>query len=74
MELINPNVELLFWSVLAICVCAVWEIVWKAIALWKAARNNHLGWFVCIAVINSAGILPIIYILMQKKMKNIENQ
>jgi len=45
----------------------VWEIVWKLIALWKAARNNHLAWFVCIGILNTAGILPIIYILMNRK-------
>jgi len=48
-------------------VLAIWEIVWKLIGLWKAARNNELGWFICIAVINSIGILPIIYILMNRK-------
>jgi hypothetical protein len=46
-----------------IIVFAVWEAVWKLIALWKAGRNNHLAWFICIALINTAGILPIVYIL-----------
>jgi hypothetical protein len=46
---------------------AIWEIVWKLIALWKAGRNNHLAWFICLALINTAGILPIVYILMHKK-------
>jgi sorbitol-specific phosphotransferase system component IIC len=50
----------------------LWEAVWKIIALWKAARNNQLAWFICIAVINTVGILPIIYILMQMKKKSDE--
>lgn len=50
-----------------ILILGIWEIVWKLIAMWKAGRNNHLGWFLCLAVINSVGILPIIYILRQRK-------
>ena len=40
----------------------IWEAVWKAIGLWKSARNNQLAWFVCIVIFNTAGILPIIYL------------
>lgn len=59
-----------FLPILAILI--LWEAVWKIIALWKAARNNQLAWFICIAVINTVGILPIIYILMQMKKKSDE--
>jgi hypothetical protein len=48
-------------------VFGIWEAVWKLIALWKAGRNNHLAWFICIALLNTAGILPIIYILLHRK-------
>ncbi len=47
----------------------VWELTWKVIAMWKAARNNQLIWFICIAFFNTIGILPIIYILLQRKNK-----
>jgi hypothetical protein len=53
-------------------VLAVWEIIWKLIAMWKAGRNNHLAWFICIALINTAGILPIVYILMYRKKTSAE--
>ncbi|MEO8762279.1 MAG: DUF5652 family protein [Bacteroidia bacterium] len=45
----------------------IWEGVWKLIAMWKAGRNNHLAWFICIALINTVGILPIVYILTHRK-------
>jgi sorbitol-specific phosphotransferase system component IIC len=45
----------------------IWDGIWKLIAMWKAGRNNHLAWFICIALINTIGILPIIYILMHRK-------
>lgn len=40
----------------------LWSIVWKGIALWYAARNGHKVWFVVLLVLNTAGILDIIYI------------
>ena len=52
-----------------ILILMIWDAVWKLIALWKSARNNHLVWFVVIAIINSVGILPIIYILMHRSDK-----
>jgi len=48
---------------ITILVLAIWESVWKAIAMWKSARNNQLQWFICLVIFNTAGILPIVYIL-----------
>ena len=50
----------LFW--LAISLALVWSLTWKGIALWKASRNEHLVWFIVLFLINTLGILPIIYI------------
>ena len=48
---------------LVIGVLGIWEGVWKCIAMWKSARNSQLAWFICIAVFNTVGILPIIYLI-----------
>ena len=50
-----------------IILLVLWDSVWKLIALWKSARNNQLAWFVCLAIFNTAGILPILYILVFQK-------
>ncbi|MCL5798419.1 MAG: DUF5652 family protein [Patescibacteria group bacterium] len=42
---------------------AIWEIVWKGIGLWRSARAEHRYWFAAMLIINTAGILPIIYLL-----------
>ena len=48
----------------------VWSAIWKGIALWKSGRNNQIVWFVFMFILNTAGILPIIYIaFFQKKAK-----
>lgn len=51
-----------------------WSGVWKAIALWRAARNNHLGWFIALCVVNTLGILEILYIFIWGKTKNTTTQ
>ena len=50
-------------------IIVVWEGVWKSIALWRAARNGHLVWFICTIIFNTVGILPIIYISGFSKKK-----
>ena len=39
-----------------------WSVLWKGIALWKAARRDQLVWYVALLIFNTVGILPIIYI------------
>lgn len=49
-------------------IVTAWEMIWKAIGMWKAARNNQRNWFVFILLFNTIGILPIIYLrFFQKK-------
>lgn len=59
--------SMLPWLIPVIIILSIWDGVWKLIAMWKAGRNNHMIWFICIAIFNTIGILPIVYILIQKK-------
>lgn len=61
-----PNVILL-WLVIPLVV--VWSMAWKGIALWKAGRNDHLAWFIVLFIVNTLGILPIIYIFAFSRKK-----
>jgi TRAP-type mannitol/chloroaromatic compound transport system permease small subunit len=59
--------SLLPWLITTIIVLSVWDSVWRFIAMWKAARANHLAWFICMAIFNTLGILPIIYIITHRE-------
>lgn len=50
-------------------VAMFWSIVWKGIALWKSARNGHKGWYIAILILNTLGILEIIYLIFFNKKK-----
>ena len=65
----GPLIALL---VTLIILVAIWDAVWKLIALWKSARHDQLAWFVCLAIFNTAGILPILYILFFQKTTVVE--
>ncbi|SDB85332.1 DUF5652 family protein [Williamwhitmania taraxaci] len=67
MDATSVLLNTLVWLLPLIIVLAIWDVVWKIIAMWKSARNNDMAWFICIAIFNTAGILPIIYILLHRK-------
>ncbi len=52
----------------------IWVLFWKGCALWIAAQNNKKVWFLVLLVLNTAGILEIVYIfyVAKKKWKDIK--
>ncbi len=58
----------------AIIILALWDAVWKLIAMWHAAQKKQLAWYICIAVFNTIGILPIIYLVLNKRKKNLKDE
>jgi len=55
-----------------IILAAAWTIPWKGVALWRAARNQSIAWFVILLIVNTFGILEIIYIFAFSKKTEIE--
>jgi hypothetical protein len=46
-----------------IIAAAVWTILLKGFALWYAARAEQKWWFIALLIINTLGILEIIYLI-----------
>ncbi len=61
LDAINHPLAIVF--VVLIILAAIWDGTWKLIVLWKSARNNQLAWYICLAIFNTLGILPIVYLL-----------
>lgn len=52
-----------------------WTFYWKGMALWKAARLEHQKWFIALLILNTAGILEILYIyIFSKKVGSKKEQ
>ena len=52
-----------------IIILFLWTLPWKLYSLWLAVKNNQKGWFVALVILNTVGILEIIYIFAVAKKK-----
>ncbi len=52
---------------LLIILMTLWTLYWKAGALWEAARLRQKIWFVVLLVVNTVGILEIVYLIWYRK-------
>ena len=55
-------------SIWLLCALVIWSLTWKLIALWKSARKGSIVWFIVLAIFNTVGVLPIIYIFVFSHM------
>ena len=51
-------------------VILVWILIWKGLALWRAAQKKSKWWFIAILVFNTVGILEILYLFVFSKPKD----
>jgi methionyl-tRNA synthetase len=47
-----------------------WSVVWKGLALYRAARREDKVWFVALLIIKTLGILEILYLYIFGKDKD----
>lgn len=62
MEYLNELAAQLGVSLWLLIVIFIWSSIWKFLALWKSARKGHTVWFIVFALVNTIGILEILYI------------
>ena len=51
----------------------VWTLYWKYKALWHAAKHDRKWWFLALLVINTVGILEILYLYVFSKKSRQTN-
>lgn len=49
-----------------------WSLIWKGFALWKAAELQQKKWFIVMLVVNTFGILEIIYLYFVARKYKVE--
>jgi len=59
-DFLNDN---LLWILLI----SLWSLVWKGLALWKAASKKDVVWFIVLLIVNTLGILEIFYVFVFSK-------
>jgi len=61
--------EFLMQNQWIIWLAIAWTLPWKGWALWKSARLDDKWWFIIFLVVNTLGILEILYIFIFTKRK-----
>jgi hypothetical protein len=69
MDYLSLISEQLGISVFILGIILVWSQIWKLFGLWTAARKKSIIWFIILALVNTVGILEILYIFVFSKMK-----
>lgn len=74
--LAQPQVEVWFTTeqLVVMVVLMAWSLVWKGLALWKASRLGSKPWFVVLLIVNTLGLLEIIYYFFIGKKDNTPMQ
>jgi len=63
--MINEFAGLGLWLFLGLV--AAWTLFWKGWALWRSARLSQKKWFIVLLVLNTVGILEILYLFVFSK-------
>ncbi|MBV9159038.1 MAG: hypothetical protein JO019_00365 [Candidatus Kaiserbacteria bacterium] len=42
----------------------LWSLLWKGLALWRAAKRGDMWWFIAFLILNTAGLLEIVYLFI----------
>ncbi len=50
----------------------IWTLIWKGFALYKAGTLKDTWWFVALLIVNTFGVLEIMYLLVWSKRERGE--
>ena len=67
-----PSSSLTSAQAALLAIIVIWSIIWKGIALWRAARKGDTAWYVLLLILNTIGIVEIFYIIFFSKKKEIK--
>jgi hypothetical protein len=70
----HPFLHLSPAALILLLLIIIWSFIWKGIALWKSARNTQKAWFVVMLIVNTLGILEIIYIIWFSHRRTLESR
>ncbi len=59
----------LAWSIPLLVLVTLWSAFWKGLALWHSAKRGEKWWFIILLVVNTLGILEIVYLFVWAKMR-----
>ncbi|MBX4198516.1 DUF5652 family protein [Candidatus Parcubacteria bacterium] len=58
------------WAIPFLALLMLWSMFWKGLALWHSARRGEHWWFIVLLLVNTVGILEIIYLFVILKLNS----
>jgi len=52
------------WAGWVFAIGLIWSLFWKGFALWHAAKKDDTAWFIAILILNTLGVLEILYLFV----------
>ncbi len=46
-----------------------WTLLWKGLSLWRSAKEGQKNWYIVLLILNTLGILEIVYLFKFSKHK-----
>ncbi|EKD86931.1 MAG: hypothetical protein ACD_37C00097G0002 [uncultured bacterium] len=66
MNFLNPLPGL---NPIVIMLILLWSMLWKTLALWRASKGDQRYWFIALLLLNTFGLLELIYLFKFAKIK-----
>ncbi len=57
------------WAISMLPLLILWSIFWKGLALWHSAQRGKQWWFFAFLVLNTLGVLEIVYLFGFAKLQ-----
>lgn len=59
--------EILYF-IIPLVLFALLDVVLRGVSLWKSAQRKQKVWFIALLLVNSVGVLPAIYLYLNRKV------
>jgi len=78
LSLINSQIETFMqqnpWLVYVVVLVLLWKLIWYGFAIYRSLELKQKNWFVvlfvCAFLLNDLGLLPILYLVLNKPLKS----
>jgi len=67
----KAKIKTIFFIIVLI---ALFELIMKGLAMWKASKKDSRVWFWVLLVLNTAGILPLLYLIFSKNSNKVKKK
>lgn len=57
-----------------VVILMVADLILRGLALYRSAKKEQKYWFIALLIVNSIGILPLIYLLLEKKAAGVSHK